>query len=442
MTYWELFTLDLTTWLVCVVAMLTLGGMNAFHPAAYYFFFHLYSFTYRLFQLANGAPTLFETWGRLYIGVTRGEIERASMVTLATLVIMTVIWLVLARIAPAQHGPSLNKIQYRPFAKELMWPVLYITLPAGLIGLVFLRNASFLVGGIGYQGVLSTCFGMSLLPLIYYYGPRPQLLAALLLYIMVFFFSSTTRLLVMLPIMFVIFCYMRQHNIRWPSLRVVGGLLIVAFLFVAGKPLGAAILTGDMTQIKEVISSRFDAVHAGEDIDATFLDMLAVTMQQVDDNGTFFYGATYTPMLTLAIPRELWPEKPGTHQWRGVLEQHSRPMSEIGAVTTIPGEAYANFGYPGIVGVAVLLAGLLHLLYTWMLRAPYHSLVTFWSLCMYSLLLQIFRDGLVSFVVCQVTVFLPLTLITVLHLLLLRRSYNQDGTIAGWTTCFGKVQVP
>jgi oligosaccharide repeat unit polymerase len=166
------------------------------------------------------------------------------------------------------------------------------------------------------------------------------------------------------------------------------------------------------------------------------MDQMAVTLSQVDEREEFYYGSTYLSVLVLPIPRAFWPDKPGQADWQKELQTPGRPTGIIGAIATAYGEAYANFGGLGIIIYAVVLAWFLHRLHEWMLGSPYFSLANFWSLCVYSILIQVFRDGLLSFFTFQVTILMPLSLITFVHLVFLRRIYTYDGYFAGWWTMF------
>ena len=50
---------------------------------------------------------------------------------------------------------------------------------------------------------------------------------------------------------------------------------------------------------------------AGENDDQQFLDQFASALTLIDDAGRFYYGGTYLPLITLPIPKQWWPEKPG-----------------------------------------------------------------------------------------------------------------------------------
>ncbi|MEM4360086.1 MAG: O-antigen polymerase [Candidatus Bilamarchaeaceae archaeon] len=431
--YSELLLIDLSIWLTCLLVMLRWGSLSLLHPATLYFCFHAYTFTFRLFQLSSGAPTLFGGWGWQFAPVTGAEIQRASWVALGGLITMTVVWLYLAKKVSLSAAPAARNMHYRPFSRRIMWMVCAITLPIGLFALVVLRGPILVGGsmvslgawsGSGYLFSIQQWFGISLLALIFYYGLRPGLLVLLSFYLAIALLTFPFRMMVILPALFVMFTYVRRNNIRWLSWRVAIVVVTLFLLFVSGKEFGPLLRHGYWSGTWELLTRRLVQMQLGEHIDATFMDQMAVVLSQVEERGHFYYGRTYANLLFLPIPRQLWPDKPGQADWQKELQTPGRPTGDMGAIATALGEAYANFGYAGVVLYSMILAALLHALYVWMMHAPYYSLVNFWSLCVYAILIQVFRDGLISFVIFQVSTFMPLTTITLLHLLLLRHRYN------------------
>src|SRR5947207_4636854 len=97
-------------------------------------------------------------------------------------------------------------------------------------------------------------------------------------------------------------------------------------------------------------------VLSGQNDDQQFLNQFAFALTLIDNAGHFYYGATYLPLLTMPIPKQWWPEKPGLADYLGDISTPWRPMKEMGMVVTFWGEAYANFGYFGVVLIPWLLA--------------------------------------------------------------------------------------
>ncbi|MBK8985798.1 MAG: oligosaccharide repeat unit polymerase [Chloroflexi bacterium] len=445
--YWTIFFLDLTVLLGCLVAMLRFGRLTALHPASLYFFFHGYTFTFRLFQLANGAPTLFEAWALQFSPITPAEIQRASFVSLVALIVMTLVWLFLSRRRQEIPVSNLNSHNFRPFSERLMWMILVFTLPVGLIAFIVLRGPIFSGDPSASLSVWATSsylismyqwFGISLLALIYYYGFRPLLIIPLIIYLILGLLTFPFRMMVIVPGLFVVFVYLRRKEVRWPSWRLALPLSLMILLFVSGKELGPILRQGDLEGAWNLLTGRITQMRVGTHGDAMFMDQMAVALSQIDERGQLYYGRTYLNLLLLPIPRALWPEKPGLADWQKEIQTARRPTGDMGAIVTALGEAYANFGYAGILLYSVFIGWLLNTLYNNMFQAPYYSVVNFWSLCVYALLIQVFRDGLVSFFTFQVTTLMPLTMITILHLIVLRSRRSIRGNVKSWATIFDR----
>jgi hypothetical protein len=97
--------------------------------------------------------------------------------------------------------------------------------------------------------------------------------------------------------------------------------------------------------------------------------MLLLVQRKTPDEVPFFDGATYSPIPRLLIPRFLDDEKGISHVGNVMLSINYGLLTEEGARTTSIGwglvpEAYANFGYLGVMGLAVVLA----IFYSWMTR--------------------------------------------------------------------------
>jgi hypothetical protein len=79
--------------------------------------------------------------------------------------------------------------------------------------------------------------------------------------------------------------------------------------------------------------------------------ILALVPHEVD----FLYGSSYLAVLTLPIPKALWAEKPGLIP--GLVGQ-TFYGADIGMPPGPIGEAYWNFGIPGVL-IAFFIFGIL-----------------------------------------------------------------------------------
>jgi hypothetical protein len=102
---------------------------------------------------------------------------------------------------------------------------------------------------------------------------------------------------------------------------------------------GESALTSGLSEV-----SQRTSVYAG------VFPILGLVPEQVD----FIHGSSYLAVLTLPVPRALWPEKPGLVAGRVGETFFDMP---VGMPPGAVGEAYWNFGVPG-VAIAFFLFGI------------------------------------------------------------------------------------
>src|SRR5947199_10598592 len=85
--------IDVVTVAGCVVLLLRYGRLSHSHPATIYLFFHLYTFTVRLFGLLFGAETLFSEYQGFFEAVTHAEIVKPALLGDLALGVITAAWI-------------------------------------------------------------------------------------------------------------------------------------------------------------------------------------------------------------------------------------------------------------------------------------------------------------------------------------------------------------
>lgn len=92
----------------------------------------------------------------------------------------------------------------------------------------------------------------------------------------------------------------------------------------------------------------------------SLIQMLLLAQEEAPARVPHLKGETYTVIPALFVPRVIWPEKPRTHRGQEILnirfglqteEETGRTFIEWG----LAAEAWANFGFAGIVGVGALI---------------------------------------------------------------------------------------
>jgi hypothetical protein len=422
--------IDITVYLICLTLLLRHGRLSYSHAGTIYLIFHLLVVTWRLFSINIGSPTLYDGpyWGTRFDPVTHNEIARAALMADVALVMMTIAWLRTSasddqkRAAGRQHDNTFLRLD-----PHIIYFVSIIAFPLGIAGMA-LRTY---IPGLGTSGVnlgtwdesswigiLPTWVGLVLLAMIYMRGFRWWLVIPLILYLLVMAFQGYHRYRVIVPVILVTQMFLEQRSLRWPPLWMVGLLLVCGVLFFPLKTIGRMVQQGATPA--EILNSSAEIIveeTEGESGELQFLDQFASTVTLVDKAGKFYYGRTYLPLLTLPIPRELWAGKPTLNEYQWEIQTTKRPMATMGMISTILGEAYANFGYVGIVVIPYILA---HLLALWYFRTSsqgYYSVGRFAYLLIAANLLQVYRDGLVSLVVFALANMMPLMIMIALHLL-------------------------
>jgi hypothetical protein len=119
----------------------------------------------------------------------------------------------------------------------------------------------------------------------------------------------------------------------------------------------------------------------------SLLQMLLLVQTKTPDYKEYLGGRTYRIIPGLLVPRFIDPKKMRSHEGTYMLSMHYGLQDYKATLKTTIGfgplaEAYANFSYAGVIGVAVVLGSLYGWGTRWSLRAPVSSLR-----CLFALLL-------------------------------------------------------
>ena len=433
--------LDLLTVVACTAILLRYGRLGHSHPGTIYLVFHLLSFTWRAASVVSGSSPLFDGpfwgWGMRYDAVTQKELVRALHMADLALAAMTLAFVKASyddanrqrrRGTPAEEKPPTLRVNH-------IWEVVVVAMPLGLLGLYLTSRfpaqdrSSIDVGGAwgssSWITITQTWTGISLLALIYWYGFQPWLILPMVTYLLFMSYQGYHRFRVVIPLIILAQIYLDRRHRRWPPWWMMGLLLVLGLLFFSLKTIGRMAQEG--ASISEIARSTSEITNRTleGDSELQFLDSLASTVTLVDQADRFYYGTTYLTVLTLPVPRPLWPGKPAQNQYQHDISTPLRPMAENGMISTFLGEAYANFGLLGIVVVPLVLAYLLARLYFLAYRSGYLSLSRFVYLLIAAILIQVYRDGLISLVIHTVAAMMPLFLIVGLHHLMPHRKLRR-----------------
>jgi hypothetical protein len=161
-----------------------------------------------------------------------------------------------------------------------------------------------------------------------------------------------------------------------------------------------------------------------------FLDQYAGALTMIDYYGKVYKGSTYLAIVTLPIPRGLWPDKPGLADFLHDISTAGRPYDKEGRIITYIGESYLNFRYPGVVIISFSLGfGLSY----WCLVAttgPWLRLNRYLYVTAFMAFIQLFRDGVLSLFLFSVIQNMPALFILAAHLFSGRKLLVQDSPAA------------
>jgi len=416
--------IDLACTTVCALLLARFGRLSHSHPGTVYLFFHLFTFSSRLWALSAGAPTLYSPpfWDHRFEPVALDEIVRASLYADVALVVMTFTWMGVARSELSNSfSGKLARIELNP---RILHPICAVSFVIGIIGLLAYAK----VPGVGENALTSdptsvsswltitqTWPGLALLAMMYRYGFKPWLLIPMTVYLMIMAYQGYSRFRVIIPVILMVQMYLEMRGRRWPRIGGVIAFVGLGLIFFPLKTIGRALQEGEPAErVVELAGEILQETLEGKAGDHMFLDEYASALTLVDRKDKLYWGEPFWALATLPVPRALWPGKPSTADYIADFSQPWRPMGQDGMILTFLGEAYANFGTVGILFVPVLLALFTARFHFRAGRAPYNSLARFTYILLSCNLLQVYRDGLVSIVVFTLVNMLPLMLIILL----------------------------
>ena len=361
------------------------------------------------------------------------EISRAAGAYDVALVAVTLIWVYLARRERAttykRCEPSIPRDTVRLSSSHFR-VVAASSIAIGLVGLWYLRfaGAAAVAEHIADLGEWSSSSWVTMtatwalqgfVMLHYIRGFPPTLTSLTAVVFLLTALGNAARYPLVVWFLFCCFIYLSRRGRRWPRLRVTALMALVALLWFPLKTAVASYWTGDDFMTILVKSKTYTEVALGprgNGGDTTFLDQSAIYMALTDQHGSYFYGRTLVPLLTMPIPRQLWPNKPSLAEFENTISTPDRPVGQFGMVPGIVGEGYANFGYFGIVLFPMIAAYLYAAGYFRAMRHPHQSIQRFAYMICACILILVFRDGLVSMVVFTLVNSMPMTFILYLHL--------------------------
>lgn len=415
--------IDIVVVTTCIFLLVRFGDLRFSHPATPYIVFHLHTVTSRLAGIMQGADLMFAGGRHLYEEITPAEIIRAVTYCDIAFCAVTVSWILFAlrsRYAP-KAAPSELMLEPR-----ILRPILLLTFIGGIVGLRMVAqfpgvdtalNPGSSWSSSSYLYILPSWFGLAILGYSYYYGFGMISMALNAAYLVVMMLQGSSRFRVIVSVLMTVQIVMERANRRWPSRTMLVTLGITAVLFFPMKTIASQFYAGEeFGKIAVSVTDVVTQLSEGAAPDQKFLDEFACALTLLDLQGKKYMGSTFLPLLTLAVPRLLWPDKPVLSGYVADISTRSRPMRTNGMIATYLGEAYANFGLAGIFLIPPIVALLLASFHRRAMASAHHSILKFSYVLVCVNLLEVYRDGLESLIVFVFVHMMPLAVIVLAHL--------------------------
>ena len=403
---------------VAAVIVLMFRRMAFWHPLTAYLLFHLYSFSYRAFNIYAGAPLMYEGQANAE-AITINEINRALLWADIALIVFVVASL-LAHLNFDAHAS-------RPVVRRVMNPNIaraigILCLPVGAFFLYSIKTGGMELAAdnasAGYVQVISMWPIGALGLLVFAFGFRWYLIALIAFFLGVVALQGYHRFMLILPLLFFAAYYLQSARRRWPTWPIVVGAILVALIFPRLKYIGQAIQFGDTDEAVAQLTQSF--TFGGKDKQAglseDFLDQFAGGLSLIDTNDRKFWGSTYVAIVTLPIPRAWWPDKPGLADHLQEISTSGRQYTVEGRIITYLGESYLNFGYAGFFLIPALMGYLLTAYCLQATAGPMLRLGRYVYLVVFMALIQTFRDGVLSIFVFTIVHNMPMLFALLAHL--------------------------
>ena len=411
------FLLDV--FVVLAVVVLMFRRMAFWHPLTAYLLFHLYSFTYRLFQILSGAPLMYTGQANAE-AITVEEINRALLWADFALAVFAFasFWAHLRFVAKAEQ-PVVRRVMNPNIARTIG----LLCLPIGAYFLYGIKTATLDLSvdnaSAGYVQVMAM-WPMGVLGLLVFaFGFRWYLVALIAFFLGVVALQGYHRFMLILPLLYFAAYYLQTVRRRWPTFPIIIGAILVALVFPRLKYIGQAVQYGDTGEAFAQLGQSFTLNSKDKEVATSeeFLDQYAGSLTLADFNDRKFWGSTYLAIITLPIPRAWWPNKPGLADHVQEISTSGRRYDVEGRITTYLGESYLNFGYAGFFFIPALMGYVFTAYFLQSATGPMQRLSRYVYLVIFMALVQTFRDGLLSIFVFTIVHNMPMLFAVIGHMI-------------------------
>jgi oligosaccharide repeat unit polymerase len=419
--------IDLLLVFVIFIYLYSKKEISFLNPSFLFLVFHFFFVSVRAFQiLLLDASIIVNYWYSDYI--TNDEIGNALVVSDLTLLGFT-LGFIFFKNKFVEKG-IINEIEFKDYKENSPRKVTFFVSMAAILGVFGTLSFAVLPGQVQDLGetesnifiTLLTNLGViSAILLIYERGFKKVYLIYLFIILAIFSLQGYHRYRVILPLLFLMSYYLKLNNLKLPPLKYVFvGFLVFVFSFPL-KQIGKSFQQNEKIDLVEVGFDSFNSIINGESGDLSFLEQSAAMIGSSDKKEKVFYGETYVPILFFWIPRVFWQDKPKLNQWQHDISSEGRDYAQMGQISLLSGESYANFNYLGAFFIPFLVGRFFSKIYYSYKNVNIKHKGFLFLLLLNMILFQVWRDGIISLIVFPILNYLPIII-----LILIKKAKNEN----------------
>lgn len=389
--------------------------LNMLNPCLIYLFFHVFFVTFKGIQIFFlGTKIVSNKWYATYI--TLEEIDKAIFIADISLLAFFVGFNLFVNNFKL-YGNRLFK-KYNSLKEANLKRINYYLIAIFIIGLIGIATYRSIADrdleAADYSTFSNMMTGLGIISaivLIYEKGFKKYYLLYFGLLIVFYSLQGENRFRVILALLFVLMLYLKTINLKMPPVKYYFlGFVFILFSFPL-KEVGKAYQETGRIEFTEVIKDSYEEFTEGESGDMSFIEQSAGMIGAIDIKDKIFYGKTYEPILFFFVPRSLWSEKPPLNQWQHEISITGRDFGEMGQISLISGESYANFRYIGVFLISFLIGRWYSFLYNSYSNLPANHKGFLLLLLFNMVLFQVWRDGMISLILFPFLNYLPIMML-------------------------------
>ncbi|WP_294311790.1 O-antigen polysaccharide polymerase Wzy [uncultured Chryseobacterium sp.] len=403
--------IDLLLIITLLILMRVSKTLRFMNPCFIFIFFHLIFISYRCYQIIVQDSLIISN--QFYLKpVSVEEIENFLIISDVTLLGFFIgYYIKYFLFIPKKRKNEIHKIRIENrkiikyftiivFICGIFSLVLFATIP-GVVDNKDLERNTFIV-------MFSNLGIVAVIILVYQYGFKKLYLIIFFFIIILYAAQGENRYRVILPLIFILLLYLKKHNLKFPPIKFILAGFVIALLTLPLKSIGSDLRNNQNVDLVESFIKSFDEFSTGKSGDLSFVEQGAAMVSNINERGKYFLGRTYFPILIFWIPRSMYQEKPRLNEWQFEISDKNRNFGEMGQISLISGEAYANFGLFGAFVIPFFLGWFYAKLYLNQMYQSYLSRKFLLYAIFTMILFQVWRDGIISLILFPILNFSPL----------------------------------